>query len=83
MAKEAANLAELLKLSIDDEEIDPISWDVTIHPTSYTKGFIGYLDITELSYARHKLKIKVLKPNLSDSIKTDTLIANITFYKSH
>jgi hypothetical protein len=83
LASKAANLSQLLKISIDDDAIDSVLWNLTIHPTTYTKGFMAYLDISKLSQASHRINVKVQRSNLLDSIKRDSLIANILFYKSN
>jgi len=73
-------LAELIDVFVDTTEVDSLQWYSTVHPNSYDRGFITYLDLSKFSNDLYNLKVIVNLRTAKDSIKRDTLIAFIPFY---
>ncbi|PTB96094.1 hypothetical protein C9994_08895 [Marivirga lumbricoides] len=77
------NLHKILEITIDSIPVETSEWINTTHPTNYERGFLSYVNIEGLSPDLHKLRVVLKGDTLSYSHRTDSLLANIPFYKTN
>lgn len=76
-------LSKIIDISIDSVPYQITDWVNTVHPVTYSKGFITYVNIENLTTDLHRLQVILKGDTIWFTHKTDTLLANIPFYKTN
>ncbi len=70
----------VLSVFIDSTRFDSLKWMPTVHPSSYTRGYITYLNLQAFPNELHNLTVSVKIPSDTLATAEDSTIAFIPFY---
>lgn len=74
------NLNEVLNIYVDSVQCQELNWNSTVHPKTYDKGYIAYINLDTLPAKLYNLIIKVKEEEDDKPIEKDSTIAFIPFY---
>ncbi|MEM8567071.1 MAG: hypothetical protein AAGF85_11460 [Bacteroidota bacterium] len=90
-SEQAQFARKFVKVKVDDISYDSLDWLDYVHPDTYDKGFLNYVDVSGFSKGLHTIVVELDTANFNDLQKRlirewDPPIiqyARINFYKAH
>jgi len=74
------NLVEVLDVYVDSAKCSNLNWTSTVHPKTYDKGYISYINLDTLPAKLYNLIVKVKEEEDDKPIEKDSTIAFIPFF---